>query len=52
MWIMAVNTGDQMLGNRVAVRQGKLTLHIEVALQAGFGRSTGIVDQMPAFPFH
>ena len=35
--VMAVHAGNHTLPERMAVRQGKLPLHVEVTLQAGLG---------------
>ena len=51
VWIMAVDAGHLAIRDRVAVRQGKLALDIEVALQAGGRVFTRIMDQVASAAF-
>jgi len=51
--VMAVNAGHPVSGRHwMAVRKGKLSLNIDVALDAGFRRAARVVDQVPPLPFH
>lgn len=50
--IMTINTGHFPVVHRMAVRQGKLTLHIKVTLETGVGTALRIVDEVAAPTLH